>query len=107
VSGQEWDSKTAREKVFGLVDDHIGEYWNLVSDEAVAAEANRLVDAYRDELLAPVIQALRDIDWQQKETDWSGGAEIAWYYGRDSIEDALGLERGALDTGEYDEGDRL
>lgn len=40
------------------------------------------------------------MDRTQRQTDEDGGREVAWYYFRDAIEDALGLERGALDTGE-------
>lgn len=44
-----------------------------------------------------LVELLRDLDKQQYETDESGGAEIAWYYYRDDIEDLLGVERGTLE----------
>lgn len=43
-------------------------------------------------------ELLRELDSTQRETDEEGGAEVAWYYYRDKIEDAMGLDRGALDT---------
>lgn len=46
-----------------------------------------------------LIPLLRALDQTQQQTDEEGGAEIAWYYFRDAVEDALGLDRGALDTG--------
>lgn len=47
-----------------------------------------------------VISLLREMDKQQTHTEELGDREIAWYYWRDDIEDALDLPRGALDTGD-------
>ena len=47
-----------------------------------------------------LVEVLRDMARTQQETDEDGGREVAWYYYRDQIEDVLGVERGALDTGE-------
>lgn len=49
-----------------------------------------------------LVTLMRELDAEQQKTDWFGGREVAWYYWRDDIEDALGLEPGALDTGEYE-----
>lgn len=51
------------------------------------------------ELPTSLISLLRALDETQRETDEEGGAEVAWYYFRDKVEDVLGLDRGALDTG--------
>lgn len=48
-------------------------------------------------IMPQLVELLREMDEKQYETDESGGAEIAWYYYRDSIEDLLGLERGTLE----------
>jgi hypothetical protein len=53
--------------------------------------------------MTKVIAALREMDSTQQETDEYGGAEVAWYYYRDQVEDALGLDRGALDNPPSDE----
>lgn len=45
-----------------------------------------------------LVGVLRGMDRQQKRTDEGGGREIAWYYYRADVEDALGLPRGHLDT---------
>lgn len=45
-----------------------------------------------------LVRLLREMDRTQRETDESGGTEVAWYYYRDQIEDLLGLSRGALDS---------
>lgn len=45
-----------------------------------------------------VIRLLREMDQTQAETDENGGREIAWYYYRDDLERALGLDNGALDS---------
>lgn len=70
-------------------------------------DAEKLVDAFAHELAEQqrqrserLAKLLRDMDETQRETDEDGGREVAWYYYRDQIEDALGLGRGALDTGE-------
>lgn len=49
-------------------------------------------------VIPQLIEHLRALDKQQYETDEMDGAEIAWYYYRDGIEDILGLQRGTLDT---------
>lgn len=51
--------------------------------------------------ISEVIRLLRAMDREQTSTDEGGGNEIAWYYYRDEIERALGLEPNALST--YDE----
>jgi hypothetical protein len=43
-------------------------------------------------------ELLRELDSTQRKTDEEGGAEIAWYYYRDKIEDVMGFPRGFLDT---------
>jgi hypothetical protein len=43
-------------------------------------------------------ELLRELDSTQRRTDEEGGAEIAWYYYRDKIEDVMGFPRGFLDT---------
>ena len=53
-----------------------------------------------DPRITRIVEVLRDMDRTQQETDEDGGREVAWYYYRDQVEDALGLERGTLDTGE-------
>lgn len=53
-----------------------------------------------EQQIARLVELLRDMDCTQQQTDEDGGREVAWYYYRDQIEDALGLERGGLDTGE-------
>lgn len=45
-----------------------------------------------------VVEVLREMDRTQARTDRLGGREVAWHYYRDDVEDALGLERGALYT---------
>lgn len=45
-----------------------------------------------------IVAVLREADDTQQETDEEGEAEVAWYYYRDRIEDALGLPRGVLNT---------
>lgn len=45
-----------------------------------------------------LIKVLREMDRAQTTTDEDGGREVAWYYYRGAVEDAMGLERGALDT---------
>ena len=69
-------------------------------------DAEKLVDEHAHELAeqqgqrrGALIKLLRDMDRTQRETDEDGGREVAWYYYRDGIEDALGLDRGALETG--------
>lgn len=80
------------------------EYWGANGQEADDA-AREMLRAFVEEWRAPTVEALRDLDAQQKETDYDGAAEVAWYYSRGAVEDALGLERGALDTGDYDPDD--
>jgi hypothetical protein len=53
-----------------------------------------------DQQIGRLVELLQDMDRTQQETDEGGGREVAWYYYRDQIEDALGVERGTLDTGE-------
>jgi hypothetical protein len=53
-----------------------------------------------DQRIAHLVELLQNMDRTQQETDEDGGREVAWYYYRDRIEDALGVERGTLDTGE-------
>lgn len=57
--------------------------------------------------LDDVVITLRQLDSAQRETDESGGREVAWWHFRDDVEDALGLERGALDTGDADESEEV
>lgn len=45
-----------------------------------------------------IVAVLREVDDAQQETDEEGGAEVAWYYYRDRIEDAMDLPRGVLNT---------
>lgn len=45
-------------------------------------------------------EVLREMDSTQQEADENGDREVAWYYYRDQVEDAMGLDRGALDTGD-------
>lgn len=52
------------------------------------------------EQVRSLITVLRKMDEFQRETDDAGGAEVAWYYYRDAIEDVIGLKRGELDTEE-------
>lgn len=52
-----------------------------------------------EERITRLVQLLQDMDRTQRQTDEDGGREVAWYYFRDAIEDALGLERGTLNTG--------
>lgn len=56
--------------------------------------------ALSDEQLAEVVRVLRAMDAQQVETDEHGEREIAWFHMRDSVEDALGVPPGTLDTSE-------
>lgn len=51
-----------------------------------------------DQITDQLVRLLRDMDRQQQQTDAEGGREVAWYYWRDSVEDALGVPRGTLDT---------
>jgi hypothetical protein len=53
-----------------------------------------------EQQIARLVELLQDMDRTQQETDEDGGREVAWYYYRDQVEDALGVERGTLDTGE-------
>jgi hypothetical protein len=53
-----------------------------------------------EQRIARLVELLQDMDRTQQQTDEDGGREVAWYYYRDQIEDALSLERGTLDTGE-------
>lgn len=53
--------------------------------------------------LPALIRLLQEMDHQQTVTDELGQREIAWYYWRDGVEDALGIERGTLDTGGADD----
>ncbi len=50
------------------------------------------------EQVAKLTELLLDLDAVQTKTDHEGGREVAWYYQRDAIEDAMGLARGALNT---------
>lgn len=87
------DDASARQRLVNVLEDHgccIADGWGEQFVQAVMAEQN-----------AKLVELLRDMDATQAETEWRGEREIAWYYQRDAIEDALGLERGALDTGEY------
>ena len=52
-----------------------------------------------DQMRNDLINALREMDAQQQETDAGGEAEIAWYYWRETIEDILGVARGTLGRG--------
>lgn len=45
-----------------------------------------------------VVELLREMDRLEQEKDRDGNAEQPWWYMRDSLEDALGLERGGLDN---------
>lgn len=65
-------------------------------------DARDAAEAATRRLTTRLTERLRELDRQQAETDESGGAEVAWYYHRDGIEDLLGLARGTLDT--YDHG---
>lgn len=51
-----------------------------------------------DERVAHLVSLLQEMDRTQRETDQAGQREIAWYYFRDRVEDALGLARGTLDA---------
>lgn len=53
-----------------------------------------------EQRIARLVEVLQDMDRTQQQTDEDGGREVAWYYYRDQIEDALGITRGTLDTGE-------
>jgi hypothetical protein len=54
-----------------------------------------MLDVMKNDL----INALREMDAQQQETDEGGGREIAWYYWRETIEDILEVPRGTLGSG--------
>lgn len=47
---------------------------------------------------AELVEALREMDRIQQDTDEYGGREIAWYYTRERVEKILGLAPGALDN---------
>jgi hypothetical protein len=63
----------------------------VVGGDEVQVDLRRIADG-----LEKVVSLLRDMDRQQTETDEEGGREVAWYYSRNDVEDALGLERGTL-----------
>lgn len=52
------------------------------------------------DLRREVAMVLARMDHQQQVTDERGGRELAWYYYREEVEQALGVPRGALDSGE-------
>lgn len=60
-----------------------------------------------EQRIARLVEVLQDMDRTQQQTDEDGGREIAWYYYRHTVEDALGLERGTLDTGERESMDDI
>ena len=63
---------------------------------------SRMTDAGR--LLAAGHELL-EMDRTDKRAEYFGDRETAWYYGvRNRMEIILGLEPGALDSGEYKEG---
>lgn len=67
----------------------------------VALTLNQLADeAEQATQRGELVELLRGMDRTQRETDEDGGREVAWYYYRDQIEDALSVDRGTLDTGE-------
>jgi hypothetical protein len=51
-----------------------------------------------DARIADLTILLYWMDATQQKTDDAGEREIAWYYFRDQIEDAMGLQRGDLDS---------
>lgn len=68
--------------------------------DQLRARCTRMTDAER---LQAAAEELRNMDRTDKKAEYWGEREQAWYYGtRDSLEIILGLEPGALDTGEYD-----
>lgn len=68
------------------------------------AEAEHERDMLRQEGAASirlaVAMVLARMDHQQQVTDERGGRELAWYYYREEVEQALGLPRDSLDSGE-------
>jgi hypothetical protein len=48
-----------------------------------------------------LVRTLRGMDLQQQQTDERGQREVVWYYWRGQVEDALGLDCGALDMTSY------
>lgn len=54
--------------------------------------------------LPALVQALRELDHQQQRTDWIGDREVAWFYWRGDVEQALGYAAGELFP-EYTEDD--
>lgn len=56
--------------------------------------------------LNTLIDLLTAMDRTQAKTDDAGEREIAWYWFRNDIEDALGLPRGALNTTLHGEEDQ-
>lgn len=82
---------------------------NLISDGArpedwtVEQETAMLNDvpgrgpaALTTEQVWRVVRVLRDMDLQQRITDEHGGRELAWFYWIGDVEQALGLDPGAL-----------
>lgn len=67
-------------------------------DQQMTDALNALEASVRLLQVEETITLLREMDRTQQETDESGGREVAWYYFREQFEDALGLDRGALDT---------
>lgn len=70
------------------------------SNGQLRARCATMTDAQRLEAAA---EELRAMDRDDKRAEHYGERERAWYYGtRERLEIILGLEPGALDTGEYD-----
>jgi hypothetical protein len=53
--------------------------------------------------ISRVIQLLHEMNAQQYRTDGAGDREIAWYYWKDEIAEALGLDSTAFDIDEEGE----
>jgi hypothetical protein len=93
------DGMSARERLVDALEDH--------SCCFSTEDAEAFISAVLAEHSEQVICLLRDMDETQRRTDHGGGAEIAWYYQRDALEDALELSRGSLDAGHFTTGDQV
>jgi hypothetical protein len=65
------------------------------SAEAGARAVQAMAEGMR---VAQVAEVLLRMDAEQQRIDDEGDAELAWYYYREEVEDALGLPSGALDS---------
>ena len=93
---------TPRERVFRAMDSGDDVEFSRELDNYRDSLISALTDIFKEDVnKGKLVGLLRDMD----RATTKGDAECAWYYWRNSVEDALEIPRGILDTGPYEEED--